>query len=136
MGSSFLESPLIPSYALRSAKRLDGVDDEVPELLDIQMDRHLGMAFLRAGFGAAEVGDGHAQRQVAVDFHIHWATPRRDHSGVDEVRDCARVVHRRGDEVLVLAVGRAEEVHEPTDERGQIGADVLHAALDSGRAQR
>ena len=51
------------------------------------------MAFLRAGFGAAEVGDGHAQRQVAVDFHIHWATPRRDHSGVDEVRDCARVVY-------------------------------------------
>ncbi len=56
MGSSFLESPLIHSYALHSAKRLDVVDVEVDRQEGRGQQHHAEPIHLRGLFRVAFVG--------------------------------------------------------------------------------
>ena len=72
---------------------------------------------------SAQVGDGHAGGQRAVQLDVHRRPPHGHHARVDDVGDRARVVHRGRGEALDLGVRGLEELQDVQHDLGRPGAD-------------
>ncbi len=58
------------------ADPFNSVSHEVPEFVEVELRCHSGVAFLGRRLRPAQVGDRHAQSELAVDFHVERAAAR------------------------------------------------------------
>ena len=70
-----------------------------------------------------------------MDFDINRATTGGHDARINEVCHRTRIVNRRIDEVLIVLIGLAEEVHQTGHELGEISANAFDTLLHFGRAQ-
>ena len=111
----------------------DRVGDQIPELLVVQVHSHGGVAVLRRR--GAEVSDGHAEGELALQLDVHGDLAGGHDGGVDHVGNGARIMNRREVEALGVLVRLLEEVHEFHDELGRLGADFGYFPDDFIRGQ-
>ena len=70
-----------------------------------------------------------------MDFDINRATTGGHDARINEVCHRARIMDRRIDEILIVLIGLAEEVHQTRHELGEISANAFDTLLHFGRAQ-
>ena len=117
--------------ARRGAQR---ADHEVPEARRVELERDARVGL--AAEPAVEVDDGHPARPAALGLDRHERVGERHHVGVDQQRDRAGVVDRRGEAAEDALVAGAEELHPALDGAGGRAGQRLHAREHLARGRR